>query len=160
MDHKEVWAPKNWCFRIVVLEETLQSPWTTRRSNQSLLKEISTDYSLEGLMLKVKLQYFGLLMQRTDSLKTDAGRNWRPKVKGMVEDWDDYIVALLNGHEFELFQETVEDRGSWCATVHEVTELDSDWTTTIKNWCIKKSQWKYFKLFQMRQSFEKICIIS
>ena len=58
-----------------MLEETLQSPWTTRRSNQSLLKEISTDYSLEGLMLKVKLQYFGLLMQRTDSLKIDAGRN-------------------------------------------------------------------------------------
>ena len=44
----------------------------------------------------------------------------------MVEDWDDYIVTVLNGHEFEQFQEIVEDRGSWCATVHEVTELDSD----------------------------------
>ena len=69
LDHKESWALKNWCFWTVVLEKTLRVPWTARRSNQSTLKEISPEYSLEGLMLKLKLQYFGHLMWRTDSLK-------------------------------------------------------------------------------------------
>ena len=70
LDHKENWALKNWSFWIVVLEKTLESPpWTARRSNQSILKEISPEYSLEGLMLKLKLQYFGHLMWRTDSLE-------------------------------------------------------------------------------------------
>ena len=61
--------PKNWCFWSVVLEKTLESPWTTRRSNQSILKEINPEYSLEGLMFTMKLQYFGHLMQRTDLLE-------------------------------------------------------------------------------------------
>ena len=69
LDSKESWAPKKWCFWTVVLEKTLESPWTVRRSNQFILKEISPEYSLEGLMLKLKLQYFGHLMQRTDSLE-------------------------------------------------------------------------------------------
>ena len=59
----------NWCFWTVVLEKTLESPWTARRSNQSILKEISPKYSLEGLMLKLKLQYFGYLMWKTDSFE-------------------------------------------------------------------------------------------
>ena len=67
LGYKESWAPKNWCFWTVVLEKTLESPWTARRSNQSILKEISPDNSLEGLMLKLKLQYFGRLMRRADS---------------------------------------------------------------------------------------------
>ena len=69
LDCEESWAPKNWCFWTVVLQKTLESPWTARRSNQSILKEISPEYSLEGLMLKLKLQHFGHLMQRTDSLE-------------------------------------------------------------------------------------------
>ena len=69
LDYKESWVPKNWCFWTVVLEKTLEVPWTARKSNQSILKEISPEYSLEGLMLKLKLQYFGYLMQRTDSLE-------------------------------------------------------------------------------------------
>ena len=61
--------------------------WTARRSNQSILKEISLGISLEGMMLKLKLQYFGHLMRRVDSLeKTDAGRDWRQEEKGMTED--------------------------------------------------------------------------
>ena len=68
LDYKESWAPKNWCFWIVVLEKTLRVPWTARRSNQSILKEISPECSLEGLMLKLKLQYFGHLMWRVDLL--------------------------------------------------------------------------------------------
>ena len=67
--HKEGWVLKNSCFWTVVLEKTLESPWTARRSNQSILKEISPEYSLEGQMLKLKLQYFGNLMWRTDSFE-------------------------------------------------------------------------------------------
>ena len=67
LDHKEGWALKNWCFWTVVLEKTLESPWTARRSNQSILKEINPEYSLEGLILK--LQYFGQLLRRANSLE-------------------------------------------------------------------------------------------
>ena len=65
----------------------MRVPWTARRSNQSILKEISTECSLEGLMLKLKLQYFGHLMQRVDSLEdSDAGRDWEQEEKGTTED--------------------------------------------------------------------------
>ena len=67
LDHKEDWASKNWYFRTVVLERVLTVPWTVRRSNQSISKEVNSEYSLEGLMLK--LQYFGHLMQRANSLE-------------------------------------------------------------------------------------------
>ena len=89
----ESWTVKNaecrridafelWCWR-----RLLRVPWTAKRSNQSILKEISPVCSLEGLMLKLKLQYFGHLMQRVDSLeKTDAGRDWGQEEKGMTED--------------------------------------------------------------------------
>ena len=70
LGHKEGWVPKNWFFRIVVAgEDSWRVPWTARISNQSILREINPDYSLEGLMLKLKLQYFGHLMQRIDSLE-------------------------------------------------------------------------------------------
>ena len=74
LNHKEGWALKNWCFQIVLLEKTLdfktpEVPWTARRSNQFILKEISPECSLEGLMLKLKFQYFGNLMRRADSLE-------------------------------------------------------------------------------------------
>ena len=71
-----------WCWR-----RLLRVPWTARRSNQSILKEISPGMSSEGMMLKLKLQYFGHLMRRVDSLeKTDAGRDWGQEEKGMTED--------------------------------------------------------------------------
>ena len=71
-----------WCWR-----RLLKVPWTARRSNQSILKEISPGISLEGMMLKLKLQYFGYLTQRVDSLeKTDAGRDWGQEEKGTTED--------------------------------------------------------------------------
>ena len=85
----------------ILLRRLLRVPWTARRSNQSILKEINPGCSLEGLMLKLKLQYFGHLMRRVDSLeKTDAGRDWGQEEKGMTEDemagWH-----RLDGHEFE-----------------------------------------------------------
>ena len=93
MDGCESWTVKKaecqridafevWCWRSL-----LRVPWTARRSNQSILKEISPGCSLEGMMLKLKLQYFGHLMRRVDSLeKTDAGRDWGQEEKGMTED--------------------------------------------------------------------------
>ena len=67
-ERKESWTLNNWCFQTVVLEKILESPWTSRRSNSSILKYINPEYSSERLMLKVKLQYFGHLIQRADSL--------------------------------------------------------------------------------------------
>ena len=72
LDHKESWALKNWCFWLWCWRRPLRVSWTARRSNQSILKEISLEYSLEGVMLKLKLQYVGHLMGRTDSLKNTS----------------------------------------------------------------------------------------
>ena len=86
-----------WCWR-----RLLRVPWTARRSNQSILKEIGAGISLEGMMLKLKLQYFGHLMRRVDSLeKTDAGRDWGQKEKGTTEDEMAGWHHQLNGREFE-----------------------------------------------------------
>ena len=80
----------------------MRVPWTARRSNQTILKEISLGCSLEGMMLKLKLQYFGHLMRRADSLKkTDAGRDWEQKEKGMTEDEMAGWHHRLYGREFE-----------------------------------------------------------
>ena len=69
LDYQESWAPKNWCFELWCWRRLLRVPWTVRRPNQSNLKEINPEYSLEALMLKLKLQYFGHLICRTDSLE-------------------------------------------------------------------------------------------
>ena len=81
----------------------MRVPWTARKSNQSILKDISPGCSLEGLMLKLKLQYFGHLMQRADSLEkdSDAGRDWGQKEKGTTEDEMAGWHHQLDGHEFE-----------------------------------------------------------
>ena len=80
----------------------MRVPWTARKSNQSILKEIIPGCSLEGMMLKLKLQYFGHLMQRVDSLeKTDAGRDWGQEEKGTTEDEMARWHYQLNGHESE-----------------------------------------------------------
>ena len=90
-------AFKLWCWR-----RLLRVPWTARRSNQSILKEISPECSLKGLMLKLKLQYFGHLMRRVDSLeKTDVGRHWGQKEKGMTEDEMAGWHHRLDGRESE-----------------------------------------------------------
>ena len=81
-EHQRIDAFELWCWR-----RLLRVPWTARRSNQSIVKEISPGISLEGLMLKLKLQYFGHLMRSVDSLeKTDAVRDWGQEEKGMTED--------------------------------------------------------------------------
>ena len=113
LGHKEDWVLKNWCFQIVVLERLLRVPWTARKSNQSILKEINLEYSLEGLMLKLKLQYFGHLMQRADSLgktlmlgKIEGRRRGRQRIR-----WLDGITEL-NGLESEQTPGVGEGQGS------------------------------------------------
>ena len=81
-EHRRMDAFELWCWR-----RLLRVPWTARRFNHSILKEISPEYSLEGLMLKLKLQYFGHLMRRVDSLeKIDTGRDWGQEEKGTTGD--------------------------------------------------------------------------
>jgi len=105
----ESWAIKKVeCQRIDAFElwywrRLLRDSWTARRFNQSILKEMSTEYSLEGLMLKLKLQYFGHLTWRTGPLEKtfDAGKDWRQEEKGKTEEEMAEWYHHLNGHEFE-----------------------------------------------------------
>ena len=94
LDYKESWVPNNWCFWAMVLEKLLRVHWTARRSNQLILKETNPKYLLEGLMLKEKLQYFGPLMWRTDTLEKTLMLE-RLKAGGDGDDrgWDGWMVS-------------------------------------------------------------------
>ena len=102
LDYKESWVVKNWCFWTVVLVKTLESPLDYRGSNRSILKEISSECSLEQLMLKLKLQYWPPDVKNWLIWKDpDAGKNWRQEEKGSTEDEIAGWHHQLNGHEFE-----------------------------------------------------------
>ena len=116
-EHQRIYAFELWCWR-----RLLKVPWIARRSNQSILKDISPGCSLEGMMLKLKLQYFGHLRQRVDSLEKTLmlGEIRGEEEKGTIEDEMAGWHHLLDGRELSELRELVMDREAWHAAIHEV----------------------------------------
>ena len=145
LNNEKCWALNNWCLQTVVLENTLDRvPWTARRSNQWILKEINPAYSLEGLMLKLKLQYFHHLMWRANLLEKTLmlGKIEGKRRRGWQRmRWLDGTIGYSINMSLSKFQEMVNNREAWCASVHVVAR-SQDTTERLNS---NNNKWTYFQ---------------
>ena len=132
LNHKEGWGLKNRCFQTGCWRRVLRVPWTARRLNQSILKEINPEYSSEELMLKLKCQYSSHLMQSVDSLGPWAGKDWRQKEKGAMEYEMVAWHHWLNGNEFE--------QAPWDGGGHGRLACCSPWSCRVRHDLVTEQQ--------------------
>ena len=155
LDHKEGWALKNDAFELWCWSRLLRVPWTARRSNQSIIKEINPEDSLGRLMVKVKLQYFGHLMWRADSLEKTLMLSNAQEKKGATEDETVGWHHQLNGHEFEQTAWDSEEQGS-LACCSPWGHKESDTTEQLNDNKQNRILYKFFKFLVEKNGTQKI----